>query len=143
VMAGVIVGMTQVLSIRYSAAEVAGTAPPPAPTALLFLYVLLGGPVLRRLGRRFVLSRGETLLIYLMMLIAGPISHPYAIGFFVPHAVAPYYFSAERPAWRVFLPALPPWLGPQDRASVIGFFSGTGGAVPWLDWLMPMLAWSA
>ncbi|HZP80577.1 MAG TPA: DUF6785 family protein, partial [Chthonomonadaceae bacterium] len=80
-----IVGMTQVLSLQHSAAEVGGGAPAPAPTYLLFFYVLLLAPLLSRLHRRLALSRGELLLIYGMMLVAGPITHQYAIGFLIPH----------------------------------------------------------
>src|SRR5690349_4774462 len=46
-----IVGMTQVLSIQRSAAEIGGGAPAPAPTYLLFGYVLLLAPVLSRFHR--------------------------------------------------------------------------------------------
>ncbi|HZP83954.1 MAG TPA: DUF6785 family protein, partial [Chthonomonadaceae bacterium] len=142
-MMALIVGMTQILSLRYSAAEVAGNAPPPAPTYLLFLYVLLLSPLLRRLGRRFALTRGELLIIYMMMLIAGQITHPYAIGFMIPHIVSPYHFAAQEPGWNTFLPFLPAWLGPRDRLSVLGFFNGTGGIVPWGAWLVPLLAWAS
>src|SRR5690242_3001753 len=89
VMSALIVGMTQALSIERSAAEVGGGAPAPTPTYLLFLYVLLATPLAGLLHRRLALSRGETLLIYTMMLIAGPITHPYAIGFLIPHTVSP------------------------------------------------------
>src|SRR5438132_11087584 len=71
----VIVGMTQVLSVKHSAAEVGGGAPPPAPTYFLFLYVLLAAPLLTRLNRRLALSRGELLLLHPMIVIAGPITH--------------------------------------------------------------------
>src|SRR4051812_22124242 len=66
-MIGVTVAMTQAMSIRHSAADVAGEAPPPAPTYLLFFYVLLAGPLLSRISRRLALSRGELLLIYVLM----------------------------------------------------------------------------
>src|SRR5438477_423632 len=87
VMSAVIVVMTQLLSLPYSTADIGGNAPPPAPTYLLFLYALFVAPLLTRWNRRLALSRGELLLIYAMMLIAGPITHPDAIGFLVPHAV--------------------------------------------------------
>ncbi len=139
----VIIGMTQVLSIRYSAADVGGNAPPPAPTYFLFLYVLLAAPLLLRRSRRLALSRGELLLIYAMMLVAGPITNPDALGFLVPHVVSPYYYNALQPDWALFKPYLPGWLGPSDHQVVTGFFQGTGGRVPWAAWLVPMLAWSS
>src|SRR5579871_677859 len=139
----VIVGMTQVLSIHYDAAEVGGDAPPPAPTYLLFLYILFAAPLLSRWSRRFALKRGELLLIYTLMLIAGPITHPYAIGFLVPHTVSPLYYNAQEPHWSAFAPALPAWFGPSSSTAVDGFFRGTHGNVPWLAWALPLLAWSS
>jgi hypothetical protein len=143
VMTVVVVAMTQVLGIRHSAADVAGGAPPAAPTYFLFLYVLLVAPLLRRLGAHLALSQGEMLLIYMMMIVAGPITHSFGIGFLVPHMVAPTYYGAEEPRWQEFLPHLPAWLGPRDPAVVLGFFRGTHGVVPWAAWLVPMLAWSS
>lgn len=143
VMVCVIVGMTQTLSIQRSAAEVGGGAPPPAPTYLLLLYVLLLAPLLGRWNRRLALSRGELLLIYAMMLVAGPITHPYGIGFLVPHTVSPLYYNAHEPGWALFQPALPSWLGPDDPRAVKTFFQGGDGTVPWGAWLIPMLAWSS
>src|SRR5438876_223890 len=93
VMCGVIVGMTQVLSIQHQAAEVGGGAPPPAPTYFLFFYVLLLAPALLRWRPGLALSRGELLLIYAMLLVAGAICHQYGIGFLVPHCVAPAYLG--------------------------------------------------
>jgi len=141
-MVGVIVGMTQALSIRYAVADVGGNAPPAAPIYLLLAYVLLAA-FLPWLRSRFGLSRGELLLIYAMMLVAGPITHPHAIGFLVPHTVAPAYYGAQQSSWALFQPTLPAWLSPQDRNAVEGFFHGTGGNVPWHAWLVPMLAWSS
>lgn len=142
-MAGLTIGMTQVLSIRYQATDVAGDAPPSAPTYLLFLYVLFSVPLARWIGRRWLLSRGELLLIYAMMLVVGPITHQFAIGFLVPHVVSPHYYNAQEPAWAVFQPTLPDWLGPRDPDAIADFFRGTGGPVPWHDWLIPIVSWSS
>lgn len=138
----VIIGLTQVMSIRSMAAEVGGNAPPPAPLYLLLAYVLVA-PLLARLHPRLGLTRGELVLIYGMMLVAGAICHPYAIGFLVPHTVAPLYFGRESPSWSVFAPALPSWLGPTDSSAINQFFAGGDGSVPWLAWVIPLLAWSS
>src|SRR5579871_426862 len=143
VMVVIIVGLTQTLSIRYHAAEVAGEAPPPAPTVFLFLYALLLAPLLGRWNRRLALSRGELLFVYMLMLIAGPITLPYAIGFLVPHTVSPLYYNAHEPEWRLFKDVLPTWFGPNDPTAVKAFFQGGDGSVPWSAWLIPMLAWSS
>jgi hypothetical protein len=139
----VIIGMTQALSIRYHAADVGGNAPPPAPTYLLFLYVLLAAPLLTRWNRKLGLARGELLLIYTMMLVAGPICHLYSIGFLIPHAVSPLYYRPQEPDWAVFLPSLPTWFAPRDPTAIQHLFRGGDGSVPWMVWLVPMLAWSS
>jgi hypothetical protein len=143
VMACVVIGMTQVLSIQHSAAEVAGEAPPPAPTYLLFLYVLLLMPLIGRLSPRFTLTRGELLLIYSIMLVVGPITHPYSIGFLIPHSVSPLYYNSQEPEWAQFQSALPSWFAPTDPGAVKTFFQGGDGTVPWRQWLIPMAAWSS
>src|ERR1041385_3577247 len=94
-MIGLTVAMTQAMSIRNSAADVAGESPPPAPTYLLFFYVLLVGPLLGRIHRRLALSRGELLLFYVLMLIAGPITHQFGIAFLLPHTTAPAHFIGQ------------------------------------------------
>jgi hypothetical protein len=129
-MIAVMVAMTQALSIRQSAADVGGNAPPPTPTYLLFAYVLLAGPVLGRIHHRLALSRGELLLIYVLMLVAGPIMHPIGIGFLLPHATAPAYYLAQEPGWQTFFPVLPSWLGPRDPDAVLQFYRGAKGPIP-------------
>jgi len=138
-----LIWMAQILSIKYRAMDVGASAPPPGTTDLLFFYVLFAAPLLTRLNPRLALSRGELLLVYTMMLVAGPITHPFCIGFLIPHTVSPYHYDTNEPRWAVFQPFLSTWLGPDSEAAVKGFFRGTGGVVPWQAWLAPMLAWSS
>src|SRR5262245_21930660 len=86
------VGLTQAMTIRANAADVGGSSPPVAPTYLLFAWVFAGGVLPLGLRRRLRLSRQEVLLAYCAAMISGPIAHEYAIGFLIPHMVAPYYF---------------------------------------------------
>src|SRR5262249_19205886 len=133
-MIGLTIAMTQAMSIRHNAAEVAGEAPPPAPTYLLFFYVLFAGQILNRIHRRFALSRSELLLFYVLMLVAGPITHQFGIGFLLPHTAAPAHFIGQEPDWQKFWPVLPSWIGPRDPEAILGFYRGNGGRVPWLVW---------
>lgn len=138
-----IIAMTQVMSIRHSAADVGGDAPPPAPTYLLFFYILIG-PLLQRISSWLALTRGELLLIYMMMLVAGPITHQIGIAFLLPHCVAPAKFLSLNPDWQTFWPSLPAWLGPRDPQAVLTFYRGASGeGVPWQAWLAPIVAWSS
>jgi hypothetical protein len=143
VLVALMVGLTQVLQIRYQAGDVGGNAPPPAPTYLLFLWIALAVPLLRRAGVAVGLSRGELLLIYGMMMVGGPIVHQYALGFLIPHVVAPYYYGSEANGWSRIWPDLPAWFGPKDPALTTPFFTGTLGRVPWGAWAVPLLAWGA
>src|SRR5947208_5319638 len=131
------VGMTQAMNIRAQAADVGGSSPPVASTYLLFLWAVSLGVIPAGLRGRLRLSRQDVLLAYCAAMISGPIAHQYAIGFLVPHMVAPYYFfeGAEFHKW------LPGWFGPSDPAVVRGFFLGANGRVPWGAWLVPAFAW--
>jgi hypothetical protein len=140
VLVALMVGLTQVLQIRYQAGDVGGNAPPPAPTYLLFLWIALAVPLLRRAGVAMSLSRRELLLIYGMMMVGGPIVHQYALGFLIPHMVAPYYYGSEANGWSRIWPNLPAWFGPKDPALTTPFFTGTLRRVPWNAWAVPLLA---
>src|SRR5438552_12797729 len=131
------VGMTQAMNIRAQAADVGGSSPPVAPTYLLFLWAMALGAFPTGLRRRLRLSRQDVLLAYCAAMISGPIAHQYAVGFLIPHMVAPYYFfeGAKFHKW------LPGWFGPSDPVVVRGFFLGNGGHVPWAAWLVPGFAW--
>ncbi len=132
------VGLTQAMNIRAQAADVGGSSPPVAPTYLLFLWALAAGAGPAGVRRRLRLSRQDVLLAYCAAMISGPVAHEYAIGFLVPHMVAPYYFfeGAEFHRW------LPAWFGPREPAVVRAFFLGSNGHVPWAAWALPCLAWS-
>jgi hypothetical protein len=142
IMVCAVVGMTQTFNIRYNTADVAGAAPPSAPTTALLVYVLFILPLLSRFGKKVGLSRGEMLLIYAMMIVAGPIAHLYGVGYLLPHTVAPFYYLKQEPEWEVFMPVLPGWLGPDSPQAVEDFFHGHS-PVPWYAWLWPILSWSS
>src|SRR4051812_49388037 len=83
------VGLTQAMNIRAQAADVGGSSPPVAPTYLLFLWAMALGLFPAGLRRRLRLSRQGVLLAHCAAMISGPIAHQYAVGFLVPHMVAP------------------------------------------------------
>src|SRR5437764_9205141 len=115
------VGLTQAMNIRAQAADVGGSSPPVAPTYLLFLWAMALGAFPAGLRRRLRLSRQDVLLAYCAAMISGPIAHQYAIGFLIPHMVAPYYFFADSD----FHKWLPWWFGPRDPAVVRAVFLGS------------------
>lgn len=131
------VGMTQAMTVRAQAADVGGSSPPVAPTYLLFLWAFFLGVIPAGPRKRLRLSRQDVLLAYCAAMISGPIAHEYAIGFLIPHMVAPYYFFADSSFHRW----LPWWFGPRDPGVVRAFFLGSDGRVPWGAWMVPGIAW--
>lgn len=138
-----LVVMSQAMSIRTSAADVAGGAPPPAPTYFLFFYVLVVAPLLAKLSHRLALSRGELLLIYSLMLIVGPLLGTIGLAFLLPSSASPTYYSNIEPTWSTFRAVLPEWLGPRDPIAVREFYRGAKGPIPWHAWTVPILAWAS
>jgi hypothetical protein len=133
--------LSQKLDLWLYLTYVTGGAPPPAQTNVLFLLVLFAVLMVRLGARRWALSRGELLVIYLMMLVGGPISNREGIGFLVCHPVIPYYYASAGNRWhQTFHAYLPSWFGPSDPEVVTGFFHGYR-PVPWGAWAVPMLAW--
>jgi hypothetical protein len=134
--------LSQKLDLWRYMTYVTGGAPPAAQTYLLFLLVVLVALAVRLGARRLALSRGELLVIYLMMLVGGPISNREGIGFLICHPVIPYYYASPENGWaETFHRYLPAWFGPSDREVVRGFFRGQQ-PVPWGAWSIPFLAWA-
>jgi len=89
------------------------------------------------------------MLIYCMMLIASLISSRGLMEKFIPALVAVNYFANQSNNWAdLFFPFVKDWLVPFDpnrkseQKTVIDFYEGTVDAIPWREWMSPLLAWS-
>jgi hypothetical protein len=114
--------------------------PSMAPVFVLFLLTgAVSLPALRRLG----LSRRELLVIYSILLVAGPLLGRTTTAWVFSSTIHYYYMSRVNLIWQTtFLSQVPTWFAPTDPDAAEAFFVGKS-AVPWALWRTPLLAWGA
>lgn len=117
----------------------------PIGALCVFLLLVIGGNrLLRRLSRRWALTRAELLLIYTMMLTAAGIP---SVGLAQPVIgliVAPTYYASGSNDWAAKLhPLIPAWLRVADTEAARAFYqrAPAGQGVPWRLWVVPLAAW--
>ena len=116
----------------------------PAALFLLFLLVVIVQPVLGTVRRSWLLTRGELLLVTVMMMLASAIP---SRGFSGPTlgmvAGAIYYATPENDWAEQLIPYIPTWVVNHDAESVRSFHEGiaAGQAIPWAAWLEPLSLW--
>ena len=112
----------------------------PSMTPVVVLFVLAGAaglPVLRRVG----LTRREVLVIYSMLLVAGPLIGATTLAWMLCGTIHYYYMSRIYVVWQTaFLPHVPSWFAPTDPLAAEAFFLGQS-SVPWGLWWGPLLLW--
>jgi hypothetical protein len=112
----------------------------PSMTPVVLLFLLTGAaslPVLRRLR----LSRRELLVVYSIMLVAGPVVGRTTTAWMLCGSIHYYYMSRINLIWQTtFLPQVPTWFAPTDPLAAEGFFQGQS-IVPWHLWATPLAAW--
>lgn len=114
--------------------------------ALFMLLATIGGlnTLLRRFGKG--LARGELLLVYSMSLVAGGIPSFGLTGLLIPYIAGPFYFARpENRFEQVLHPLIPKWMHPQSDYAIQKLYEGLreGQSIPWGEWVVPLLAWSA
>lgn len=123
---------------------------PAGAVAVLLALLLVVNPLLRLLSHRLAFSRGETLTVYITCLFSTLVPGRGSENFFVPNILSSFYYATRENKWLDFLtPYLQPWMTP--AISPGGTFNPTigqgwyegGGAVPWAQWMTPLIAWSA
>ena len=118
-----------------------------APGAVgLFGLLLLGKTLLRRRAPAKALGRAGLLFVYSLLALAVLFGGMGGEGAFLPSLVYPFYFANEgNRLAELAQPHLPAWLVPgHTKEAARWFFEGLprGMAVPWRDWLLPLLVWS-
>lgn len=132
---------------------------PPGAVAVLLVLLLVVNPLLRLLsrakGHRFSFSRNEMLTVYITCLFSTLVPGMGSESLFVSHIIGSFYYATRENRWLSFLqPYLKPWFTPALNGSshygdlqhkvVEGWYTGTGtAAIPWLAWLVPLLAWGS
>ncbi|NUQ01752.1 MAG: hypothetical protein HUU35_18055, partial [Armatimonadetes bacterium] len=135
------------VAVRFSELKtgryIAGGVPPVSAFALLLL-LLAARALLSRLGPRLALSRRQILLAYTMLCFGSPLAGCYFVRAWLPHLVALRYWEPKKPELTGLSEYLPGWAGPRGEDAVRFYYEGihTAGAVPWAEWLRPLLMWS-
>jgi len=117
--------------------------PAGALVIFLLLVAVLGGGI-RWLQPRLLLSRGETLLVYVMMLVASAVPARAFLAYVLTVPAGGFYYAHPENRWpERLLPYMKPWLAPRDPEVIRTFYEGLppGRGIPWGEWLVPMLAW--
>ena len=130
---------------------------PPGAIAVLLFVLLLLNPILRVLGTRFMLSRNETLTVYISCLFSCLVPGHGSENFFIGSLVAPFYYAKPENKWLDFLvPYLKPWFTPAlnagggkyneaGRSVVEAWYTGVrpGDTIPLSAWILPLVLWGA
>jgi len=108
-------------------------------------FCLFINPLFRRIYPRLAFTQPELLLIYSMLIVAGPIVSIGGVHFLLPTLIAPYYFATPENEYELlFHKHIPDWFGPKDSRAVKFFYEGApDGTVPWQLWIKPLLVWTA
>lgn len=120
----------------------------PLPVGPIFLLMFLALPVnsaLRRLRPGWAFTGPELLLVYAMMAICAALANEGLFGYATGNSVHPLYFASPENRWaRAILPNVPVWLQVNQPEAVRWFYEGkpAGAAIPWHEWVAPMLSWS-
>ena len=115
-----------------------------SPVAHLLFFVLVGifNVALGICRRSWVLQKGELITIYIMMTLANA-THT-LVYYWVAMLAGPFYYATPENDWvNQIHPYIPDWLAPTDLQAIQLFFEGdgTGNAIPWKVWLVPLLGW--
>ncbi len=123
---------------------------PAGAIAVLLALLLIINPLLRLLSSKLAFTRGETLTVYITCLFSTIVPGRGAENFFVPNILSSFYYATRENKWLDFLsPYLKPWMTPaldsnrQLSGAAAGWYEGTNGVIPWQQWMVPLLAWSA
>ncbi|MGQ9730207.1 MAG: DUF6785 family protein [Candidatus Zipacnadales bacterium] len=123
---------------------VGGQHLPPGAVFVLLVLILLVNPLLRFISPRLPLNRSELLLIYGMLLVSTLVPGHGSESLFIPVSVSAFYYDTPARGWdRLFLGYVPEWFHPQSREAITGFYEALppGAAIPWNEWLVPLLTW--
>jgi len=117
----------------------------PLGVMLPFLAVVAGLAVLlKALGSRLALSRGELVLVFIMGLVGTTIPTFGLTEYLISIISSPYYFASPENNWaEFFYQHIPSWATPQSQQAVQWFYEGLpeGQSIPWGVWVIPLLWW--
>jgi len=114
-----------------------------SPVVVLFLLIVINGLLLRYWpGRAF--RREELLVVYGMLIVSIGLAMQGGMPYIVSGTTYPFYMATPSNQWEHMVwPHVPTWLRLGDMGAVNAFWEGLPekAAVPWGQWVMPMVAW--
>lgn len=117
---------------------------PPVP-AIIFLFLLaVSGAVVRRKFRGNAFSPRELMVIYIVLVVAIPLTTFGIIEMLLPWVTAPTYFGTPQDGLaELSAQYFPSWVAPRQFETIRAMFEGSEtGAIPWNDWAIPLAGWT-
>jgi len=116
---------------------------PPIPAVAALILMVAINPFLSRFAKFLSLSKGEIIVVYSLVTIAISMSSIGMIRYFLPVLTAPFYYATLENEYHLFNKYLPDWFVVSNKQAIWESYEGsTGGAVPWLSWILPLAVWS-
>ena len=130
---------------KVGATYLAGNQFPIGAIFVLFFFAAVVNVVLRKAWPRRAFTPGELLTIWVLILVASGLPSSGMMRYFLPHIVAPHYFSNGANNWeyKIWGP-LPDWLKVKDQTAADAFFTGYPRGqerIPWEAWAGPLFFW--
>ncbi len=114
-----------------------------SPVVVLFVLIVANGLLLKYWpGRAF--SRQEMLVVYGMLIVSIGLAMQGGMPYIVSGTTYPFYMATSSNRWeQTVWPHIPTWLRLADVGAVSTFWEGLPEkqAVPWAQWVTPLLAW--
>jgi hypothetical protein len=120
------------------------------PMATMVVFTLVAWPInllFKVLNPKWVLNRGEMVVVFCMGWISAAIPAANFMGLLIGAIAAPFYYATAENRWSEYLlEYLPRWAIPtNDRGQMTWFFEGKppGTPIPWDVWFGPLLWWGS
>ncbi|MFA5858451.1 MAG: DUF6785 family protein [Elusimicrobiota bacterium] len=117
---------------------------PPVPAIAGIVIIMILNPVLSLISGKFKLTRAENLVIYTIIAVAVSMMSLGVIRQLLPFITAQNYFMSSDPNYERIANTVPSWVSPSNKEVVRQMYEGNpDGTVPWGDWIVPLIFWSA
>lgn len=115
----------------------------PAIPAVAFLIALAAVvPLIRRISKRWALTRTEILSIYVFLTVSTSMAGCGIIRFFINTIPVLFYFETPENDFASYQRFMPNWMVPHNKEVIRQLYEGSAtGAVPWQPWIVPIAAW--
>ncbi|MGD9518346.1 MAG: DUF6785 family protein [Armatimonadota bacterium] len=138
-LAGYWIRQAEIVSLACQITE----AVPSIPGLAALLLLLAVNPLLLRLSKRWELSSGEIVVVYLFVTVATTMYGCGIVRFLIASLSAPHYYSTPAAPLAELALYIPSWLAPANPLHHRWLYEGAPtGAVPWDAWLTPIVVWT-